>query len=384
MTANDVSVADFGARARDFFAEALTPAVRAELVEGGSEYVESFHRRVGSDGWIAMQWSEEYGGGGGTKSHGAALQEEAAFAGAPMLASNLGAIVGDALITHASPELVKRFLPGIAAGETVMCLGYSEPEVGSDLASLQTKAVADGDDWIISGSKMWTSLAHVADYMFCACRTDPAESRHKGISLFMVPMEDVGVEPVWTLGGFRTNVTFLDDVRVPGANLVGELNGAWKILMSALDFERAGTCTARVGQTRRVLALMWRCLEEQGELNRAHEARQELAEISAGVAATAELAYRVARMQTDDLACTAESSIAKIAGTELLARATDLAISLVGPTGLLARGAPGAFADGELESELRNAVRFTVTAGTNEIQRNIMARHGLGLGRSSR
>lgn len=384
MTSTDASVDALRARAHDFFAEVLTRSVRDEVVEGGSEYVESFHRRLGSDGWIAMQWSEEHGGGGGTQSHGAAFQEVAAFAGAPMLASNLSAIVGHALIEHATPEMVHRFLPAIAAGETVICLGYSEPEVGSDLASLQTKAVADGDDWIISGSKMWTSLAHVADYMFCACRTDPDKDRHKGISLFMVPMEDVGVDPVWTLGGFRTNVTFLDDVRVSGANLVGELNGAWKILMSALDFERAGTCTARVGQARRVLALMWRCLADQGELSRANEARKELADISAGLAATAELAYRVARMQSQDLPCTAESSIAKIAGTELLARATDLAVSLVGPAGLLARGAPGVFAEGELEQEFRNAVRFTVTAGTNEIQRNIMARHGLGLGRSSR
>ena len=376
---DQLSEDDFRLRARAFFAEEVTADVREKLADGGSEFVESFHRRLGADGWIASQWSIEHGGGGGTQREGAILQEEAAFAGAPMLASNLSSIVGFALIEHASPSMVEAYLPGFASGETVVCLGYSEPEVGSDLASLTTRAARDGDDWIISGSKMWTSLAQVADYMLCACRTDPETDRHTGISMFLVPMEHIAVEPVMTLGSFRTNITFLDDIRVSQDNMVGKLHGGWQILMSALDFERAGTCTARVGQARRVLALTWRALEESGQLDRLERERDELADLTAGLTSTAELAYRVADMQAQGMRCPAESSIAKVAGTELLQRATDLSLRLLGPIGLLSRGAPGAFANGELELEHRNAVRYTVTAGTNEIQRNILSKAVLGL-----
>lgn len=365
--------------ARAFFREAVTEQVRAELLIERGEFVGEFHRLLGETGWISLQWPPEYGGGGGTQLDGSIVQEEAALAGAPMLASNLSTIVGNTLIHSGPPDLARQLLPGLADGTTVVCLGYSEPEAGSDLASLRTRAVRDGDHWVISGSKMFTSLAHVADFMVCACRTNPDEPRHRGISIFMVPMDDVEVRPVFTLGGFRTNATFLDEVRVPQANLVGELNGGWRVLMQALDFERAGTVTARVGQTRRVLALTYAALLEQGRLNALEPRRSELSDMIARLCAVRELAYDLADRLDAGVGMPAHASAAKVVATETLQAVTSIALDLLGPLGQLGPGAEDAAAEGQIQEEFRNAVRYSVTAGANEVQRNLVASFGLGM-----
>jgi alkylation response protein AidB-like acyl-CoA dehydrogenase len=304
------------------------------------------------------------------------FQEEAARAGAPMLASNLNSIIGNTLIVHAGDELRARVLPPTIRGETVFCLGYSEPGSGSDLASLSTRAARVRGGYVVSGSKMFTSLAHVADYMVCAAKTESEAPAHRAITVLLVPMEHVQVEPIWTLGGFRTNATFLDDVFVAQENVVGEVGGGWKVLMTALDFERAGTI--RVGQAKRLLALACRSAEGLDEPER----RSALGRLEAELLAAELLAYEVAWMQSLALAPTKESSLAKVAGTELVQRVADTALDWLGTRGLLARGAVDVAAGGELEEEYRNTMRFTVTAGTNEIQRNIIAQRGLGLPRS--
>jgi alkylation response protein AidB-like acyl-CoA dehydrogenase len=234
-----------------------------------------------------------------------------------------------------------------------------------------------GGDFVITGAKMFTSLAHVAQYMLCAARTDADAPPHRGITVFLVDMKNVRVSPIWTLGGFRTNETFLDEVLVPAENVVGELNGGWRVLMTALDFERAGT--SRVGQAKRLLAHTAAAIDPDDAC-----AVEALGRLYGEVLAVETLAYEVAWMQSQGATPTKEASLVKIAGTELVQRVAEEGTAALGPRGLLARGARGVLADGELEEEYRNTVRYTVTAGTNEIQRNIVAQRGLGLPRVAR
>jgi hypothetical protein len=365
-------------RARSFFRSHVTRDVRRELAEEGSEFVRSFHRQLGKEGWIGLQWPSDFGGAGAGHVDGAILQEEAALAGAPMLASNISAIVGSTVIQHADDQVIRQFLPGLVSGETVMCLGYSEPEAGSDLASLSTRAERQGDSWVITGGKMFTSLAHVADTMFCLTRTSDEGAPHHGLTMFLVPMDKVRVAPVWTLGGFRTNATYLDGIEVSDADRVGAPGRGWKVVMTALDFERAGT--ARVGQAKRLIGLVCRELQARGA---AAADWSVVAHLWARTVALEALAYEVSWLQERGESSTRESSMAKVAGTELVQEITRAALDLLGASALLARGAPGAIAEGELEVEYRNAMRYTVTAGTNEIQRNIIAQRGLGLPRGA-
>ncbi|MCZ7526788.1 MAG: acyl-CoA dehydrogenase family protein [Acidimicrobiia bacterium] len=367
--------------ARRFFAEHLTAEVRSELAERGDEHVPSFHRLLGEQGWIGLQWPREYGGRGAGFVEGAIYQEEAARAGAPVLASSIAAIIGNTLIRLGSDELKARFLPATVRGELVFCLGYTEPEAGSDLASLRTRATRRDGSWVINGSKMFTSLAHVADYMFCAVRTDPDASRHRGISVFLVPMDQVEVHPVLTLGGFRTNATFLDDVVVGDDNLVGEVDRGWDVLAVALDYERSGT--QRVGQCKRMLALLARAVGGDDTLLDDVVVREALGQLEAEVRSAEVLAYSVAWMQAQGLVPNTEASMSKIVATELVQRITGTALDLLGSRAALARDALGAIAEGELEEEFRNTIRFTVTGGTSEIQRNIVSQRGLRLPRGA-
>jgi alkylation response protein AidB-like acyl-CoA dehydrogenase len=366
-------------QARQFFADHVTPELRAELAERRDEHVPSFHRLLGEHGWVGLQWPAQYGGRGLGHIEGGIFAEEAFRAAAPVLAASLASIIGSTLIRAGSEELKERFLPGTIRGELVYCLGYTEPEAGSDLASLQTRAVARGDDWVINGSKMFTSLAHVADYMFCAARTDPDAPKHKGITVFLVPMDQVEVQPVHTLGGFRTNATFLDDVVVGGDNVVGEVNGGWKVLAVALDYERSGT--HRVGQAKRSLSLLADVVRRDGDRSGDPVIRATLGRLYAETRAAEVLAYSVAWMQSQGMVPNKEASMGKVASTELMQEMTDVALDILGDVGVLGRGAIGVLADGEMEEEFRNTVRFTVTGGTNEIQRNIIAQRGLGLPR---
>lgn len=357
-----------------FFERHVTADVRRELAQRRDEYVPSFHARLAAEGWIGLQWPEAYGGRGLGHIEAAIFLEEAARRGAPLLASYLSSVIGNTMIELGSDELKHRFLPPTIAGDIVYCLGYSESEAGSDLASLRARADRVEGGFRIFGAKMFTSLAHVAQFMVCAARTDPDAPNHRGLTVFLVPMDGVKVDPIWTLGGFRTNATFLDGVFVPEENILGEIHGGWRVLMMALDYERAGT--SRIGQAKRLLSFAAAAADAGDAV-----ALETLGRLEAEVVAAELLAYQVAWMQSRGHAPTKEASLAKIAGTELVQRVADAGTRLIGTTALLARGANGAAFEGELEEEYRNTVRFTVTAGTNEIQRNIVAQRGLALPR---
>ena len=230
---------------REFLREALTPALRAELVEseGGELFrgpvEKEFWRSVADRGWLGLNWPKEYGGLEKTAIEQLILLREFTSAGAPPLPITITSL-GPTIIRFGTEENKQAWIPKIISGEVDMALGYSEPDAGSDLASLQTKAVLDGDEWVINGQKIWNSGAHVANHEWLAVRTDPDAPKHKGISVIIVPIDSPGIEyqPLWTWGDFRTNQIFFDNVRVPKENLIGEVNRGWYYIASALDLER--------------------------------------------------------------------------------------------------------------------------------------------------
>ncbi|MGH9024827.1 MAG: acyl-CoA dehydrogenase family protein, partial [Acidimicrobiia bacterium] len=228
---------------RAYFDRLLTPAVREELGqpgEGSPAYVEIV-RQMGADGWLGIGWPEEYGGQGRSAIDQFIFFFEVSRAGAPFPFVTLNT-VGPTLMAFGSEAQKKKFLPGILAGEIHFAIGYTEPESGTDLASLRTRAVLDGEEWVINGNKVFTSGANQADYIWLACRTDPDAPKHKGISMIIVPTDTPGFKwtPIVTVGSNTTTATYYDDVRVPKDNLVGDVNAGWRLITNQLNHERVG------------------------------------------------------------------------------------------------------------------------------------------------
>src|SRR3954453_8487089 len=228
---------------RDYFARMLTPEVRRELGGEGDnpELFRELVRQIGRDGWLGLGWPNEYGGGGASAYEQLILFTEVQRAGAPFPFVTVNT-VGPTIMAFGTQEQNDRYLPGILAGEDVGAIGYTEPNAGTDLASLRTRAVRDGDEWVIDGNKVFTSGANQADYIWLACRTDADAPKHKGISLLIVPTGAAGFSwsPIVTVGGVMTTATYYDDVRVPMANRVGQENEGWRMITTQLNHERVG------------------------------------------------------------------------------------------------------------------------------------------------
>src|SRR5438445_11939328 len=230
---------------RSYFAGLLTPEVRARLAEGepgegGAAYREVV-ARIGADGWLGIGWPKEYGGQGRPATDQFILFDEIQRAGAPFPFVTINT-VGPTIMAFGSDEQKAFFLPRILRGELHFAIGYTEPEAGTDLASLRTRAVRDGDEYVVNGNKVFTSGANQADYIWLACRTDPEAPKHKGISVIVVPTSSPGFSftPIVTVGDSVTTATYYDDVRVPAANLVGQLNEGWRMITTQLNHERVG------------------------------------------------------------------------------------------------------------------------------------------------
>ena len=247
------SAARFGGEVGDFLAEHMTPEVHHRMRETGTFHDAGFHRALAARGWIGLSWP----GPDGRRTHSAydsaVFAEEAGYAHAPVDGLQTANIVAQTLLRVGTPDQQRRFIEPIRRGELLVCLGFTEPGAGSDVAAATTRAVRDGDEWLLTGSKMFTTLAHVSDFVFLLARTDPEVPKHEGLTVFLVPLDAPGVEirPVATLGGERTNATFYDAVRVRDADRVGEVDGGWSVMALALDVERAGADYA--AQARRVL-----------------------------------------------------------------------------------------------------------------------------------
>ena len=384
---------------RDYFAALVTPEVRAGLASATGEFGDSHVyrdviRQLGTDGWLGIGWPKEYGGQARSMVEQLIFTDAAAVAGVPVPYLTLNT-VGPTIMRFGTDEQKDYFLPRILAGDLHFSIGYSEPGSGTDLASLRTRAVREGDEWVVNGQKMWTSLIQYADWIWLACRTDPDLPRHKGLSMILVPADAPGFSytPVHTVAGVGTSATYYEDVRVPVGNLVGELNGGWALMTNQLNHERVAlTSSAPLAHS---LALVRRWAQEttlrdasfvgssgtgeqrvidaewvQIALGRAHARTEALTLVNWKLAADADAGIALSP---------AEASATKIYGSELATEVYRTLMEIVGPDAAVTGDSEGAVLAGRLERYHRSALVMTFGGGTNEIQRDIIGYVGLGL-----
>jgi 3-oxocholest-4-en-26-oyl-CoA dehydrogenase alpha subunit len=376
---------------RGYFGELMTPAVRSALSEGDGDYGDgqayrSVVRQLGRDGWLALGWPEEFGGRGGTMIDQLIFTDEAAVARVPVPFLTINT-VGPTIMRFGSAAQKAYFLPRIAAGEIHFSIGYSEPEAGTDLASLRTTAVRDGEEYVIDGQKMWTSLIQHADYVWLACRTDPAADRHRGLSIIIVPVSAAGFSwtPVRTVAGVTTSATYYSSVRVPSSSLVGEENRGWALITNQLNHERVALTSAApvlsaLAEVRDWAASTW--LPSGQRVIDAEWVQLNLARVHAKAEFLKLMNWRVAS-SAGPLA-PADASVTKVFGTEFAVEAYRLLMEVLGVCGVVRSGSPGEVLAGRIERAHRAALILTFGGGTNEVQRDIIAAAALGLPLSRR
>ena len=376
--------------------EVIEKECPADLRGGGVNIMEeignlfAWRAKLAKRNWIAPAWPKEYGGAGMSIMEQFIYNQETARMRAPphIFIGGLGvAVVGPTIIHYGTEEQKKEFIPKILSGEHMWCQGFSEPEAGSDLASLKTRAVRDGDDYVINGQKIWTTVAHVSHYMLMLARTDPEAPKHKGISYFLVPMKTPGitVRPLLNLPGVREfNEVFLEDARIPASCRLGEENQGWYMAATTLDIERSNIGSA-VGQQQSVEDLARFAREDKGNgvvrLGWDPCLRYELAERYIETEAAMMLSSRVVTLQAKGLIPNYEASAVKLYSMEMSQRIANTGLRLLGLYGQLARGSKWAPLKGRLEYQYLRSIGSTIEGGTSEIQRNIMATRGLDLPR---
>jgi alkylation response protein AidB-like acyl-CoA dehydrogenase len=344
-------------------------------------------RQMGQDGWLGLGWPLEYGGMARGPIDQMIFVEESHWAGVPLPLLTLNS-VGPTIMALGTDEQKQRLLPGILKGEVHFSIGYTEPSAGTDLASLKTRAVRDGDEYVINGQKIFTSAIQYADYVWLAARTDPDAPKHKGLSVFIVPVDTPGFSstPLPTIAGDITSSTFYEDVRVPAANLVGAENQGWKLITNQLNHERVAICPAS-GLSRSLAEVRRWAREHRLEDGRPvldHEwAQISLAKAHAKIDVLKLFNWKVA-WASDKGLNPADASATKVYGTELALEVYGLLLETVGQAGYLVEGSPGAVLRGRLENQARGQTIFTFGGGTNEIQRDIIAMIGLGMPRAPR
>lgn len=360
---------------------------REELSDKAFAFSREFARKLAARGWLTMTWPREYGGRAAGPLMQLVYNEEMGYSGAPLGFGFGPNLVGPTLMIWGNEDQRRRHLPPIANGDTFWCQGFSEPGSGSDLASLQTRAIRDGDDFVISGQKIWTSEGHRADWMILLARTDVVAPKHRGISYFLVDLRTPGitVQPLMSLmNAHAFNQFFFDEVRVPKENLVGEVNQGWYVATTTLDFERSGI--TRVIWAHRLLREVVASLADARRHELAPRAdgpsRQALARLHLEFEVARLLCYRVAWQQAEGAIPNHESSMAKLFASELIQRFATIALTLFGPAGQLERDSPWAALGGRIVRAYLAAVSYTIAGGTSEIQRSIIAVRGLGLPRS--
>ena len=372
---------------RDFLKQEL-PEGTGTLDEGDEDWdlTLKMRKKLAEKGWLSMAWPEEYGGMGASLMMQLIFAEEMSYQRAPGRDIFATRMLAPTLLIHGTEEQRLRYLPPIARGEVQWCQGYSEPESGSDLASLQTRAVEDGDDFIINGAKVWTSLAHRADHIMVLARTDPDAPKHRGISFLLADMDAPGIEvqPIADMSSqHRFNMVVFDDVRVSKDSLVGELNRGWYVGATLLDFERSGVDNS--AGARATLEELAAFSKENGRNGRPMSedplVRRRLADLAVEVEVSRLISYNIAWMQSQGQVPNKEASMGKVFGTELQQHVASTGMHLLGLYGQLEPESKYAPLGGWIERGYMTAVSATIAAGTSEIQRNIIATRGLGLPR---
>ncbi len=335
-------------------------------------------KRLAARHWLALPWPKAYGGMGATAVEQMVFNEQMAYHGVPGTMNMGVAWVGPVVMLYGTDQQKSDYLSNIADGTDIWCTLYSEPSAGSDLAAMQTRAVRDGDDYVINGQKIWTSFGHYADWGWLAARTDPNAPKHKGLSTFAVKMDTPGItiRPLINMAGTHEfNEIFFEDVRIPAANLVGEENRGWYHVAVGLDYERSSigaTSTAR----RTVDDLVAYLRERKGAV--APELRHRLVEHAIAVQVLRNMAYNIASMQGSGLVPTREAQMAKLFGAELQQKIGVTALQIFGMEGQAARAASRAL---PYQYTLLRSVANTIEGGTSEVQRSVIATRGLGLPR---
>ncbi|GAA0710816.1 acyl-CoA dehydrogenase family protein [Dactylosporangium roseum] len=371
---------------RAFLAANLTDEVRAEQrtpsVGKAGPASAAFRARVGELGWYGLNWPAEHGGLGLGAMAQHILVNEFDYAGAPPPDLTVTS-VAPIIMRFGTPENRADFLPGIASGEIVAAVGYSEPDAGSDLASLSTSAVLDGDEWVINGSKIWNSNAHHATHEWLCVRTDPEAPKHRGISVIMVPIDapGVAVRPLITWADYRTNITFFDNVRVPKRNLIGEPNKGWQYITGALTLERGALTSS--GDLRRVVdefvAHCCRPDETGARLIDRPDVQRRLAIIEAEIEVTRLLGLEAASLTAQRRDPTMSVTCEKVYSSEMRQRIADQCVQLLGMAGQLTAAEPEAPMSGAMEQLYRAAPLRRFGGGTNEVLRDVIAQRGHGL-----
>ncbi|WP_027944640.1 acyl-CoA dehydrogenase family protein [Amycolatopsis taiwanensis] len=375
---------------REYFAELITDSDRRDLVhqtEGGPTF-SRLYRQMGADGWLGLGWPEEYGGRGEDPEALYVFYDEVIRANAPLSLVTLNT-VGPSLMKHGTPEQKKYFLPKILSGELVFAIGYTEPEAGTDLASLQTRGTVDGDELVINGNKIFTSAAIYADWIWLAVRTDPDAPRHAGISVVLVPTSSPGFSAteIQTVGGISTSATYYDDVRVPLGNVVGGLGGGWKLITGQLNHERVALA-ARGGIANEMFTevLHWTKTQHCGgkRLFDVPWVRTKLAEVYALLSAIDLVNLRLVADVANGTLGGGDSAAAKVIGTEGVVVAYEMLQEILGLSGLLRPGTATAPIEGRVENLGRRAQNNTFGGGTNEVMREMVAANCLGMTLSPR
>ena len=352
--------------------------------EGGAASVgRTIAKKLAEKKWLAMAWPKEYGGLEAPHMKQLVYNEEMSYHAVPGSFSMGVAWVGPSIMIYGTDEQKQKYIPRITNADDVWCTLYSEPGAGSDLAALQTRAVQDGDDFVINGQKIWTSGADRSTWGWMAARTDPDAPKHKGISTFVVPMDAPGISirPLVNMAGQTGfNEVFFDNVRIPKDYLVGELNRGWYQVAVALDFERSGIQS--YAGSRNTLERLVRYAGEHPEVTRRNpQVRMRLADRYIELAAGTHIAYRIPWMQSQGIIPNYEASISKLFGSELVQRVARTGLEMMGLYGNMEPGSPYAPLKGRLERLYLTSVSSTIAAGTSEVQRSIIATRGLGLPR---
>lgn len=374
----------FRQQVRDFLNNEVTPQLLEETESGlgWGPHTWEFIRKLGAKGWLTPTWPKEYGGLALPPIYRFIIHEELNYFGAlPSEALVVGAgVAGPTIMLVGSEEQKKEYLPRIARGEIEFALGYTEPEAGSDLASLQIRADEKEDHYLLNGQKVYNTRCHFAQYHWLAVRTDPNVPKHRGISLFIVDLNSPGitVSPLWTVEGMRTNEVFYDNVVVPKQNLVGEKNKGFLYTVTALEFERV----LSVGGLNKTLEVLVDYVKKVPSLRDNSLVRQKISQIAIDIEVARLFAYRLAWLQTKRVVASYEAAASKLFTSELSQRMASAGMDILGLRGLLQRNVNGAPLDGKIEHLCRETLLNTIAGGTSEVMRNIIAARGLELPRA--
>ncbi len=352
------------------------------------EYGLKIRRKLANKGWLTMAWPKEYGGQGASYMKQVIFNEEMSYHRMPGRDGFGAKMLGPTLMVHGTEEQKKRFLPPIANGEVQWCQGYSEPDSGSDLASLKLKIEDKKDHWLVNGTKVWTSMAHKATWIFFLGRTDPDAPKHKGISFFVANIEDSGIEvqPIINMGNEHYfNQVIFNNVKIPKDSLIGELNRGWYIAATLLDFERSGVeyPSSAKRNFEEIIQFVKKNKNSSGEpLIQDPYINKTLVDLDLDIEAARLMAYEVAYLQSQGEVPSIEGSVAKILGTTLTQKIAKIGTDFSGLYGQLTDSS--APFDGKYLKQQLHVTAFTIFAGTTEIQKNIIATRGLGLPREDK